>query len=318
MPSGPPIQLLVDGELPKVEIIDRARPSATAGRKPNPLFLPALAAADRGQDLSLPAHYLKQFHEKYADPATLEQADQGDQVARLGPALPAQGPARRVRQSGHADPAALDADDAADPPQRFVAVRNPYFHRVDAKGQQLPYLDQFILQVVDSKLIPIKTGAGETDLQARDLFFKDYTFLKESEARSGLRTLLWPRGARRPSGALPQPQRAPTRSGRSCSATCASARPCRWRSIGRRSTSTSISAWPTPSNNTIIPESPLYTRRVRQALLGYDPEAANRLLDEIGLDGAMATARGCCRTGARSSSSSRPRARTASRPTCWS
>ena len=55
----------------------------------------------------------------------------------------------------------------APPAQRFVAVRNPYFHRVDAKGQQLPYIDRFILEVVDRKLIPIKTGAGETDLQAR-------------------------------------------------------------------------------------------------------------------------------------------------------
>ena len=51
-------------------------------------------------------------------------------------------------------------------------------------GQQLPYIDRFILEVVDGKLIPIKTGAGEADLQARRLVFKDYTFLKESEARA--------------------------------------------------------------------------------------------------------------------------------------
>src|SRR6478735_5116727 len=67
------------------------------------------------------------------------------------------------------------------PAQRFVAVRNPYY-------------DRMILQVVDPKLVPIKTGGGETDLQARHLFFKDYTFLKQSEKRSGLRMLLWPEG----------------------------------------------------------------------------------------------------------------------------
>ena len=70
-----------------------------------------------------------------------------------------------------------------------MAVRNPYFHRVDSKGQQLPYIDRFILEVVDTKLIPIKTGAGETDLQVRELFFKDYTFLKRE------------RGAQRPATA---------------------------------------------------------------------------------------------------------------------
>ena len=64
--------------------------------------------------------------------------------------------------------------------------RNPYFHRVDPNGQQLPYIDEVVLDVVDDKLIPIKTGAGETDLQSRGLFFKHYTFLKESEERSNL------------------------------------------------------------------------------------------------------------------------------------
>ena len=32
------------------------------------------------------------------------------------------------------------------PAQRFVAERNPYFHRVDSSGQQLPYIDKFILE----------------------------------------------------------------------------------------------------------------------------------------------------------------------------
>src|SRR4051794_5846774 len=92
----------------------------------------------------------------------------------------------------------------AGPAERFVAVRNPYFHRVDQGGRQPPYIDRFVIQVIDPKLIPIKAGAGETDLQARGLDFKHYTFLKESESRStflkesesrsGLRTLLWPEG----------------------------------------------------------------------------------------------------------------------------
>ena len=85
----------------------------------------------------------------------------------------------------------------APPAERFVFERNPYFHRVDPEGQQLPYIDRVVLDVVDNKLVPIKTGAGETDLQARGLFFKHYTFLKESEQRSDLATYLWPtaRGA---------------------------------------------------------------------------------------------------------------------------
>jgi peptide/nickel transport system substrate-binding protein len=79
----------------------------------------------------------------------------------------------------------------APPATRFVFERNDYFHRVDPAGQQLPYIDRVVFDVVDDKLIPVKTGAGETDLQSRGLFFKHYTFLKESEARSNLDTFLW-------------------------------------------------------------------------------------------------------------------------------
>ena len=70
-PTGPEIQLLVDGELPKVEILDELT-VRYSWSKPNPLFLPALAAAT-SVEIYRPAHYLKQFHPRYADPATLDQ-----------------------------------------------------------------------------------------------------------------------------------------------------------------------------------------------------------------------------------------------------
>ncbi len=83
----------------------------------------------------------------------------------------------------------------APPAQRFIAERNPYYHRVDRSGQQLPYLDRFILEVADPKLVPIKTGAGETDLQFRHLAFKDYTFLKERQRAAGCVRACGRRGA---------------------------------------------------------------------------------------------------------------------------
>ena len=66
------------------------------------------------------------------------------------------------------------------PSQRFVFLRNAYYHRVDEKGKQLPYIDRVIVNIADGKLIPAKTGAGESDLQARHLNFSDYTFLKHT------------------------------------------------------------------------------------------------------------------------------------------
>src|SRR5919106_825698 len=188
-PVGPPADLIVDGELPKVEILDELT-VRYSWSKPNPFFLPLLAQATP-LFIYMPAHYLKQFHERYADPAELAalvEKTQARDWAQLhgrkdgmynfdNPELPTLQPWMLTN---------------APPATRFVFARNPHFHRVDPDGQQLPYIDEVVFDVVSDQLIPIKTGAGETDLQSRGLFFKHYTFLKESEERSQLATHLWP------------------------------------------------------------------------------------------------------------------------------
>jgi peptide/nickel transport system substrate-binding protein len=69
MPSGLPLALLPNGDKPQFEVVDPATVRYTWPR-PNPLFLPALAGA-YPLYIYAPAHYLKQFHVKYADKATL-------------------------------------------------------------------------------------------------------------------------------------------------------------------------------------------------------------------------------------------------------
>ena len=201
------------------------------------------------------------------------------------------------------------------PAQRFVAVRNPYFHRVDAKGQQLPYIDKLILEVVDGKLIPIKTGAGEIDLQARRLVFKDYTFLRESEPRNGLTTL----SGRKPARRIWRSTRTstpPTRSGAACSVTCASARRWRWASIATASASISMLAWPCPRQHRAAGQ-PAVGRRIGTDCMSYEPETAEALLDELGLDQRDADGIRLLPDGRRMEMWSRARARTASSRTCW-
>ena len=54
-------------------------------------------------------------------------ADQGDQVARLGPAVPAQGPASTSSTIPTCRPCSPGCRRSSPPAQRFVAVRNPYY-----------------------------------------------------------------------------------------------------------------------------------------------------------------------------------------------
>ena len=62
-PSGPSVELLVDGQPPKVEIIDE-RTIRYSWDKPNPYFIESQARA-APLFLFRPAHYLKKLHGKY-------------------------------------------------------------------------------------------------------------------------------------------------------------------------------------------------------------------------------------------------------------
>jgi peptide/nickel transport system substrate-binding protein len=278
-PFGPPWELLVDGEPPVVEILGPLTVRYT-WTTPNPYFLPALAGA-RPLFLYRPAHYLKQFHGQYADPAELDRKVHDDHARDW-----AQLHGRRDRMYRFDNPDLPTLQPwrirTRPPAVRFIAERNPYYHRVDADGQQLPYVDRVILDVVDGKLIPLKTGAGETDLQSRGLVCSDYTFLKSSEEYSHLETRLWRSGRGAHLALYPN----------------LNAEDPAWRALFRdarfrRALSLGVNredinqtfyfGLALTGNNSILPESPLYEPEYRFAWATYDPDGANRLLDEIGL-----------------------------------
>ena len=52
----------------------------------------------------------------------------------------------------------------APPADQFVFERNPYYHRIDKQGQQLPYVDRIVMDVSASGLFAAKANAGEVDL----------------------------------------------------------------------------------------------------------------------------------------------------------
>jgi peptide/nickel transport system substrate-binding protein len=280
-PFGPPRELLVEGEPPAVEILDPLT-VRYSWPSPNPYFLPALAGA-WPLFIYLPAHYLKQFHEKYADPAELDRLVREDDARDW-----AQLHGRRDRMYRFDNPDLPTLQPwmirTRPPAERFVAERNPNYHRVDVMGQQLPYIDRVILEVVDDKLIPVKTGAGETDLQSRGLVFSDYTFLKASEQNSHLETRLWRSGRGAHLALYPN----------------LNTQDAAWRELFRdarfrRALSLGVNredinktfyfGLALTGNNTVLPESPLYEPAYRYDWAAYDPDEANRLLDEIGLIG---------------------------------
>lgn len=279
-PFGLPPELLIDGERPLVSFPDDTT-VVYEWPKPNPYFLPALAGASPLY-IYRPAHYLQQFHAHFQDAGKLarmvEESGQRNWAALF------HNMSRQYRFDNIALPVLQPWINTTDSPsQRFVFVRNPYYHRIDTLGQQLPYLDEVILDIAGSSLIPLKTGAGETDLQARYLRFDNYTFLKEGEARNKYDVRLWPNTAGAHLALYPN----------------LNANDPVWREVlrdvrFRRALSLGVDrheinqvvyfGLALEGNNTVLPQSPLYRKEYREQWADHDPDAANRLLDEMGLE----------------------------------
>jgi peptide/nickel transport system substrate-binding protein len=68
------------------------------------------------------------------------------------------------------------------PGQRIVLERNPYFWKVDRKGQRLPYLDRLIFIIANNfNTVQAKFEAGEIDMVAR-VRAEDYAQIKKLES----------------------------------------------------------------------------------------------------------------------------------------
>jgi peptide/nickel transport system substrate-binding protein len=278
-PAGPPEFMMVDGKPPRFEILDERTLRYTWDR-PNPRFLPQLAGAlDPG--IYRASAYLKQFHAKYADKAALdEKAKQqklkswaalhnrvDDMKEQTNPALPTLMPWRVI---------------TAAPANRFIFERNPYYHRIDRQGQQLPYVDRLIMDVSASGLFAAKANAGELDLLFRGLSMSDIPVLKEGEKAKGYSTLLWPYARGTELALYPNLNTVDPV----------------WRQLNRdirfrRALSLGIDrktlnnallfGLGTEGNNTIVAESPLFSQELRTTNADYNPGEASRLLDEVGL-----------------------------------
>jgi len=278
--TGPPQDMMVDGKPPKFEVLDETTVRFTWD-KPNASFLPALAGASPLW-IFRPAHYLKQFHIKYADPAKLKEAMERERQRTWAPM---HNKLDDQYRNENRDLPRLDpwVPVSKPPTQRFVFERNPYYHRVDANGVQLPYLDRVIVNIASGSLIALKSGSGEADLQARYLRFDNYTFLKRGASQYGFDVRLWQTARGSHIALFPN----------------LNAEDPVWRQVlrdvrFRRALSMGIDrveinevlfvGLAIPANNTVLPASPLFKPEYQTKWASYDIDAANKLLDEMGLN----------------------------------
>lgn len=278
-PAGPPYFMRLDGELPVASFPDETT-VIYEWTKPNPGFLPQLAQA-RPPFIYRPAHYLKPYHADFTDPDELAALLKKRKVRSWAALLNKQDNMYKFNnpQLPTLQPW-VPADTGGESRRQFV--RNPYYHRIDTNGYQLPYIDTVELNIVGSGLVAAKANAGESDLQARGLSFKDAPILKKGQADGGkYQVYLWPNGTSSQIAIY-------LNLNYSNDAWRELMRDVRFRralslGIDRRTINRALYfGLAKESAMTVLPASPFFSQENRDSYAAYDPDEANRLLDELG------------------------------------
>ncbi|MCC6458231.1 MAG: ABC transporter substrate-binding protein [Caldilineaceae bacterium] len=227
---------------------------------------------------AMPSHYLKQFHIDYTeDQAGLEaavgEAGLGSWAelflakndARLNVELPTHAP--WIQDNPWTD-------------EYVTMTRNPYYWGVDEAGNQLPYMDTVSFRLFqDPSVLVLWIANGEIDCQSRHVNFTDLTVLKESEARGDYAVQSW-----RWTAVLgihfnmtaKNPQLRELFQERDFRIAV---------SLGvdrERLNDLNYDGFGTPMQYGPPVESPLYSEKLTNAYLEYDPDRANQLLDDLG------------------------------------
>lgn len=278
-PSGPPDFLIVEGKLPTVSFPDETT-IVYEWEDPNPDFLQSLAQA-RPPFIYRPSAFLKKYHKQYAD--TEELAFQVSDARVKSWAALHNKLDNLYKFDNHELPTLQPWLNASSGKKiRHNFVRNPYYHRIDSNGVQLPYIDVVEMEIVAPGLVAAKANAGETDLQGRGLAFRDASILKKGEEIGNYKTRLWKTGVASQIAIYPNLNFADDG----------------WREIlrdvrVRRALSLAIDRdtinqalyfkLAQPGAMSVLPASPFYSEENAQAWAQFDIEQANALLDEVGL-----------------------------------
>jgi len=153
-------------------------------------FFRAPEALLSGGGLFAPAHFIKQYLPKYnPDAEKLAKSEKFDTwvlavanylQTNMDPKRPTLNP--WMVQDVRSDSA--------------VYVRNPYYFKVDAAGNQLPYIDSALIALEQDELpqdAPLRTMSGEIDISIMGLNLPDFPVLKQNEAKGNYKTYLWPK-----------------------------------------------------------------------------------------------------------------------------
>jgi peptide/nickel transport system substrate-binding protein len=158
--------------------------------QPYSIFLEQLACPDAMALVTVPKHYLRKFHKKYAKPEDLEALMKEKKTTSWVNLFQERSDLQRaIFVDKHLPSILAWTIKVPAPAKRFVLERNPYYWKVDTAGNQLPYIDAIVNDLqAEAQTILLKAIAGEIDFQGRSLGgMQNSVMLRASEAQGKYR-----------------------------------------------------------------------------------------------------------------------------------
>jgi len=275
-----------DKTLVKFAAVDKYTATFTY-TKPKPFFIYNMTRGGTGGGATIaplpvtPSHYMKQLHEDTtSDKAALEAAikkggqDSWEkyymQIARqwtANPDKPVVGPW-------------LPKNDYSK--ELFTMERNPYFFGVDPQGNQLPYIDTVTHRLYAAGSPEVRNlwvTNGEIDMQARQMSIGDLALYKSGEAKGDYKTIL----AISASHVVMQLNLTTKNKLLNEFFNQRNVRIAISQAINRDQVNQLVfNGLLKPRQYSPLSMSPQYYEKLTNANIKYDPDAANKLLDEAG------------------------------------
>ena len=270
------------GEPIAVEKVDDFTVNFVAAQ-PNPAFPIVVARSSQGFPLA-PRHYLEQWHADYNENAQALAEEEGFD-SWIG--------AFEFHWNGQTGQNDFDPnlpvvkpwvlEDIDDFGNKFY-VRNPYYWKVDTEGNQLPYIDRQVRRLLaEPEVVILNVQAGDIDYGFYNLEVSDLPVLVAAEEEGDYTTILWPADQ----GAMSKYQLNLTVNDPVLNELFNDLR-------FRQALSLAINrqeindvlffGQAVPRQWGVSSASPFYEDWMGSHFAEYDPDAANALLDEIGLE----------------------------------
>ncbi|MGO9122009.1 MAG: ABC transporter substrate-binding protein [Desulfomonilaceae bacterium] len=261
--------------------------------KPYSLFLQQLACPEGMELVTKPKHYLKKFHKKYAEPEELEALMKKKKASSW---LKLFEDAASLR---HALFVSTDLPSICAwitkvpaPSKRLVMERNPYYWKVDPNGNQLPYIDTIVHELLaEAQTILLKAIAGEINMQGRLLGGMQNSILLAASKSQGKYKLV-PKTSTASVGLLLAPNLNHKNPEMRKILSDQRFRKAISHAINRNEINKIVyRGQGVPRQAAPLKESPFYSESYEKAYLEYSPDKAKVLLDEMGIKAGSNTKR---------------------------